>query len=244
MSAPILLIPIAIEWALLITTLAPVAFTHRFGSRPRLGLVVWFGSLLSAGIATLIALAVAIWSYFDTVAALESNEFGGTKWLATLAVSFGPWVVLLLSAVSLVLVQTRLEPLVVAAREVQPAISQAKKPLMNFMGIEVFSIDLPFAYAVAGRNQILLSTQLQNHLTSDEFEAVLWHELGHIRGKHFALKRLARLVRLMSPGLAASTALVSEVERLCEIAADRFALEHKEAPALLGARAAFKDSSF
>ncbi|MEY4060481.1 MAG: hypothetical protein RIQ31_143, partial [Actinomycetota bacterium] len=61
---------------------------------------------------------------------------------------------------------------------------------------------------------------------------------------HFALKRLARFVRLLSPGLAASTALVSEVERLCEIAADCFALEHKEAPALLGARAAFNDLSF
>ncbi len=244
MNAPILLIPIAIEWALLITTLAPVAFIHRFDRHPRLGLIIWFGSLLSAGIATLTALLVAAWSYFDTVAALESNEFGGTKWLAALAVSFGPWVVLLLSAISLVLVQTRLEPLVVAAREVQPAISQAKKQLMNFMDVEVFSIDLPFAYAVAGRNQILVSAQLQNQLGSDEFEAVLWHELGHIRGKHFALKRLARFVRLLSPGLAASKALVSEVERLCEIAADRFALEHKEAPALLGARAAFKDSSF
>jgi Zn-dependent protease with chaperone function len=244
LSAPILLIPIAIEWALLITTLAPVAFTHRFNNRPRLGLAIWFGSLLSAGLATGTALAVAVWSYFDTVAALEANVFGGAKWMAALAVSFGPWLVLLLSAISLVLVQTRLEPMVAAAKAVQPAITQAKRPLMNFMGVEVFTIDLPFNYAAADSKQLLISTDLKNLLSSDEFEAVLWHELGHIRGKHFALKRLARLVRLMSPGLAASTALVSEVERLCEIAADRFALEQKEAPALLGARAAFKDSSF
>jgi Zn-dependent protease with chaperone function len=47
--------------------------------------------------------------------------------------------------------------------------------------------------------------------------------------------------------LAASKALVLEVERLCEVVADDFAvrnLGNKNAPALESARAIFKDSAF
>ena len=247
MSAPILLIPIALEWVLLITTLAPVALVGRFNTRPRLGLAIWFGSLLSAGLATGLALVVAIWSYFDTFAALEASLFGVSVWFMALAVSFGPWLALLLGGVSLVLVQQRLEPLVQTARQIKPAVDHAKQPLLNFMGTPVFAIDLPFAYAVAGRREIIVSSALQNVLNTDAFAAVLWHELGHVRGRHFGLKKLARLVRVLSPTLAASKALVLEVERLCEVVADDFAvrnLGNKNAPALESARAIFKDSAF
>ncbi len=243
-SAPTLLIPLALEWVLLITTLAPIAFTNRFTLRPRLGLAVWFSSIISAVLATGLAFSVAIWSYFDTLAALTSNQFAGAKWFWALAVSFGPWVALALGGVSLVLIQTRLEPAVEAARQIAPVFDLAKKPFQNFHGVPVFAIDLPFAFAVAGRDQVIISTALPNLLNHDEFEAVLWHEVGHVRGHHFEIKKLARLVRALSPRFAASKALVAEVERLCELSADAYALKHKTAPALESARAAFNGSSF
>lgn len=244
MTAPILLIPLALEWVLLITTLAPTAFIGRFTSRPRLGLAVWFSSLISAALATVLAFVVAAWSYFDTLAALNANQFGDAKWMWALAVSFGPWLALLLGGISLALIQLRLDPLIEAARELVPAVNQAKRPLMTFMQVPVFQIDLPFAYAVADKRQIIVSSVLPNLLTDDQFEAVLWHELGHVRGRHFGLKKLARFVRVISPSLAASKALVAEVDRLCEAAADTSAKGQKNAPALEGARAVFQGLTF
>jgi hypothetical protein len=54
------------------------------------------------------------------------------------------------------------------------------------------------------------------------------------------LKQLARLIRELSPALTASRALVGEVERLVEIAADMHALKKATAPTLRLARKLFE----
>jgi Zn-dependent protease with chaperone function len=95
-------------------------------------------------------------------------------------------------------------------------------------------IELPIMVAGVARGKILISTTAARTLRESELHAVLWHEIGHIRGGHNQLKQLAGFVRSLSPWLIASQALVNEVNRLSEIDADRFALR-KVDPALLSA---------
>jgi Zn-dependent protease with chaperone function len=71
-------------------------------------------------------------------------------------------------------------------------------------------------------------------LTGEELSAVLWHEVGHLRGRHNQLKTLANFTRTLSQWLIASSALVLEVERLSELEADLFAAR-RVSPELLSA---------
>ena len=241
MTAPLLLIPLALEWVILVTTLAPLVLVGRFDDRPRLGISIWFACLLSAGVATVGALLITIWAYADTVADLSRKDFGGEDWFVILLVSFGPWLALAVGGISLALINQKLEPLVNAAKEVRPLIDLGKTPLLKFNGVQVSTVELPFAYALATNREILISKFAVDHLSRNELEAVLWHELCHVRQKHFALKQQARFIREVSPGLTASRALVNEVERLVEAAADQFALRHVNVPILRLARKLFED---
>ena len=241
MTAPLLLIPIALEWVILVTTLAPVLYPGKkfMRSHPRTALAIWFGTLLSAGIATLLALTTASWSIYDTWVLLEANPAGSQNWFAALLVSFAPWVLLALGGVSIALINLRIEPMIVAAKDTQPQLGLALKPVMNFMGAEVCEVQLPIALAMANRSQILVSSALRQAATDEQLEAVLWHELAHLKQNHFALKALAAFVRLLSPWLAASKALVAEVHELCEIAADQAALKKVSEPTLRSAHSLF-----
>ncbi len=241
MNAPLLVIPLALEWVILVTTLAPMLLPKRFDARPQLGIAIWFSTFLSAGIAAVLAITIAVWGYTDTLNALNSNEIGNEKWYLALIVSFAPWLALAIGGITLALINIKLEPMFESAREIVPSLDLGKQPLMNFMGTPVAVVQLPFAYALATNREIVISQFAVDHLSKDELDAVLWHELGHVKYKHFALKRLARLIAALSSRLAASRAMVAEVERLCEIAADNYALKKVTAPTLRLARKLFSD---
>ncbi|MEY4425314.1 MAG: hypothetical protein RJB56_941 [Actinomycetota bacterium] len=241
MTAPLLVIPIALEWVILVTTLAPIFLPSRrlFLKFPNLGLAIWFASLLSAGLAAVAALAVTVWSLIETWLALESNAALSANWLSAFWVSFAPWLLLAAAGISLAVINLRIEPLVTAAKQTAPLFDGALRPVQNFLGIEVFEITLPVPVAFIRNRQIVLSSVVREVLTEEQFEAVLWHEHAHIQGSHNALKKLAGFVRTISPRLAASKALVAEVDRLCEIAADKQALRNTDAGTLSSARAIF-----
>ena len=241
MTAPLLLIPLALEWVILITTLVPLTLPGRFRLRPLTGITIWFASLLSAGVATATAIAISIWAYADTVTALNRTPFGASDWLTVLLVSFAPWLALAVGGVSLALINQKIEPLVETAKQVKPLLNLSKTPLQNFMGVPVSKVDLPFAFALATNREILISEFAVNKLSSDQLEAVLWHELCHVKQRHFAIKQLARIIRELSPSLTASRVFVSEVERLVEIAADQNALQKVKAPTLRQARKLFEN---
>ncbi len=238
MTAPLLLIPIALEWLILVTTLTPVILPSRriFTRVPNLGLAVWFASLLSAGLAALMAVSITVWSLLETWAALESTPSGSPGWFLVFWVSFAPWIILAAAGISLALVNLRIEPVIGAAKLTAPLFEGALRPVMTFKGIEVFEMPLTIPIAFARNRQIVVTSTVRDVLTPDQFEAVLWHELAHIHGHHNGLRKLAGFVRTLSPRLAASEALVAEVERLCEISADKSALRHCREEVLVSAR--------
>ena len=234
-----LIIPIAIEWVILVTTLAPMILVGRFDSRPRLGLAIWFSTLFSAGLAVALALGVALASIATTYLKLTANPVGSESWLLALAASFAPWAILAIAGISLALVNQRIAPIVSSAKETAPLLAAASRPVRHFDGVEVRQIELRVMVAAAHRGSILISSTALGALTEAELDAVFWHEVGHIRGRHNQLKQLAGLVRTLSPWLAASRALVVEVERLAELDADRYALRHVSAELLRATRSRF-----
>lgn len=224
----------------MVTTVAPIFLPNKFRNRPQLGIAVWLAAFLSAGIATITVLVISVWAYLDTWVALNNNELGSQSWFAALLVSFAPWIALAAGGITLALINNRIEPLIAKSKEIAPLIAMTKQPLLHFMGTRVYLVELPFAFALASNRDILISTFAKDHLSQNELDAVLWHELGHVKMKHFAIKRLARFIRVLSPKFAASRALVNEIELLCEISADKFALKRVNAPTLKLARSLFE----
>lgn len=234
-----LVIPIAIEWVILVTTLAPVILVGRFNSRPKLGLSLWFGFLLSSGIATTLALGVAVSTVFETYAKLRQSLVGSEDWLSAILVSFSPWLILAISGIALALINQRLEPLVSVARETKPLLEAASRPEKNFHGHPVAAVELPIMMAAVSRRKIFISRLALETLSETEIHAVLWHEVGHIRGRHNALKTLAGFVRVLSSWLTATQAMVFEVNRLIEIDADLYAFQHVDQKLLTSTRQKF-----
>ncbi|MBT5088240.1 MAG: hypothetical protein HOM73_00435, partial [Micrococcales bacterium] len=60
------LLIVLIEWVMLVTVAAPMFFAGRFNKYPSLGIWLWFISLLSAILATAVAVAIATISIFIT----------------------------------------------------------------------------------------------------------------------------------------------------------------------------------
>jgi Zn-dependent protease with chaperone function len=205
-------------------------------------LALWFSALLSSGIGALLALSVAVASVFSTYARLSTSTLGSPDWQLALLLSFAPWLILAISGIALALINQRLEPLVSTAREVTPLLDAAMKPWMAFEGRQVMTVELPVYLAAAVRGRILISRVAAEGLSENELEAVLWHELGHIRGRHNALRQLAALVRVLSPWLTATRALVHEVDHLIEIDADRYALRRVDSQLLRATRKKFISS--
>ena len=186
-----LLIPIAIEWVILVTTASPLLLIGRFENCPRIGLAIWFAALLSSGLATALAVGIAINSIFKTYLALVAEPLGSSEWLATLGVSFAPWVILAVSGIALGLANQQLEPILATARQTGPMFDAALRPLMKFEGYQVMSIDLPILVAAAAKGNVVVSTAASRSLVEAELAAVVWHEIGHLRGRHNQLKQLA-----------------------------------------------------
>lgn len=214
-----LIIPLAVEWVFLITTVTPLIFTGRFRSRPNLGLAIWFSTFLSAGVAAAIAIVIAGSSVFETWLVIHENPQGGEPWMLALVSGFGPWLFLAIAGVSIALVNQKIEPLVEQARELKPALGLVKKQQTEYRGVSVATIELPIDQAFTDGKEIYVTAQWWNRLNAGEREQLLKHEYAHIRLRHPGLKKLAGFIQALTPNLAASKALAAEVFELTELAA-------------------------
>jgi Zn-dependent protease with chaperone function len=216
-----LVIPIALEWIFLVTTVAPMVLVGRFRTHPQLGLVIWFGAFLSAGVGAAIVLVALATSIFSTWLKIHESPDGGEPWLAALVAGFGPWLLLAVVGISMALINLKLEPLVAQARQLIPAGNLGATEITKYFGISVRLVALPIKLAYTDGRSIFVTEQLWQESSDFERSEILRHELVHIRKRHPLLKKIAGFIRLLSPQLAASKALEAEVLELTELIANR-----------------------
>jgi len=210
-------------WILSVSFFARTLLPNRFSSRPKLGLTIWFASLLSSVVAAAISLLSLGYAYFYSTARVSTATFGESDWIANFLLSFVPWIALATFGVVLTLINLRFEAPAIEGRRLQENFQLAKKYLRDFEGVKVYVLALPIHYALATEKEIFLSQKLLDSLSAIEIEAVLWHELGHIRGHHTALKSIARLVAVLTRPMNLSRVFQHSIDELCEKVADQFA---------------------
>lgn len=230
--------PLALEWVVIASTIAPL-WLGFFTKRPRLGIASWFFLFLSSGIAAATAIGVSVWSVAYNFENLEKHS---ENIVLTLVYSIAPWVLLAMAGVALNLINLRVEPLVKNFKQIIATPVLPAKHLRIFEGvvIEVIEIETIFAIALNRPKRILISRGALSELSEAELEAVLWHEFAHLAGRHNALKRLAKIVVLLAGFIRASKVMSHEIERLCEVAADNYAMKRVDPLVLKSARAKFQ----
>ena len=245
-----LLMPIAVEWVILITTLVPLVgrgVRGRANKHPNIAIFTLFSALASAIAAACIALLIACQSVFalwhelsDSPASHRSIE----KTLLALGASFAPWILLATAGITIALVNQRLEPHIRTARALAPRIESILASRGEFHGIEYLAVESPghisFTTRIHGRNAIVLSTHTLATLNQHQLDAVLWHELGHIRLGHYWLKLAAKTMAALTPRIVASRVLVERLDELAEVAADNFAARRVGRALLAETRALFR----
>ncbi|MDE2386992.1 MAG: M56 family metallopeptidase [Actinomycetales bacterium] len=233
MNLPPLLMPLAVEWVILVTTLVPLVGRGgrgRANNHPTIVIFVLFSALASAIAGAAIALLIACQSVLALWRELSNSPAShrsAEKTLIALGASFAPWILLALAGITIALVNQRLEPHLLSARALTPRIESLFTTRGRFHGVEFLAVESPahisFTTRIHGRNAIVLSTHTLATLTQKQLDAVLWHELGHIRLGHYWLKFAAKTLAALTPRIVASRVLVERLEELAEVAADNFA---------------------
>ena len=227
-------IVILLEYALLMTTSIPLFLVGRFNRFPNLGLLVWFGSFFSVVFAIGWSFLAAVWSIFETYMRLQANL---DIWFVLIA-SIAPWALLAMAGILMALANQKLSPLYVLAKKANYLKLLAPREVMRYRKAKVFELEVPGYYAFTKDHSIYL-TKLSFELPKLELEAVLRHEFGHIQLGHQNLKKISTLAVTLTPWFAVSRAFHKEIERLCELAADNYALRKVYSRDLYAARARF-----
>lgn len=230
----IFLIVILVEYVLLVTTAAPMFMVSRFNSRPNLGIAAWFALFFSVVLAGVVAVALASWSIFETYIRLQAGE---ELWFTLLA-SVAPWVLLGFAGILVALANQKLAPLFTQGKRADYLSLIAPRELFKYRRAKVYGLDVPNYFAFTKGVGIYL-TKAALDLPDNQLQAILLHEYGHIALGHQRLKRVTALAIQLMPWFAVSRAFSKEVDRLCELAADNFALRKVSPLDLYEARALF-----
>jgi Zn-dependent protease with chaperone function len=234
----LVLIPLALEWVVIASTIAPL-WLGLFSGRPRLGIFAWIALFASVVFASLTAIVVSVWAVLFNFVNLEQHE---QDLPLTLFYSVAPWALFLMAGVAITLINQKLEPTLLGLKKLLATPVLPAKPLMKFQKVEVEVIELDVVFAIAlqrPRPRILISRAALKSLGDEELNAVLWHEYGHLRQRHNAVKSLAKAVALLAGFVRASRVMSSEVTRLCEVAADHYAARRVPIELVRSARAKF-----
>lgn len=241
MSDLLVAIPLLIEWVLVVTVATPFALVNnRFVyAHPRFGLTLWFAAFGSAALALMSALAIAIWSVFDTYARLQTVD-ASTDVAASILASFAPWLLLAFGGITLALISQRLEPFAKTA-EVEQVSFNGGSLLRKHRGVQVFVVELPVVLAFsigrsasAGDAKIVVTRQTVETLSADELASVLDHEFYHLKARHQLGQALVKLLSALTARLLTTRLLLRETDLLTELAADQFAARNSN-PATVAA---------
>jgi Zn-dependent protease with chaperone function len=230
----ILLVVVLLEYVLLVTTAAPMLLPGRFQKHPNLGIGIWYGLFASSLVATILALGLGVYSVFETYLRLREGQ---PMWFVLLA-SVAPWILLGLAGVVLAMSNLRLAPLFEVAKKADYLQLISPREVFKYRRAKVYELDLPNYFAFTKDRGIYL-TKSAFELPGRQLEAILRHEYGHIKLAHQRLKAIAALGQQLFPWLAVSRALATELDRLCELAADNYALKRVYSKDLAEARSKF-----
>jgi Zn-dependent protease with chaperone function len=228
------LLIILIEWVMLVTVSAPMFFAGRFNKTPNLGIWLWFASLISAILATSIALLIATVSIFTTWQNLSAGKNLGLTLLSSVA----PWVLLAVAGILLASANQRLAPLFAIKGKLDPLVDLMAREIMAYRKAKILELDIPGYFALTRDKRIYLSRAVFE-LPAKQLSAIMRHEYGHIKFRHQNLKQFAYLIYQLFPRVVASRALVYEVDRLSELSADKYALYRVYSKDLMEARSKF-----
>lgn len=238
MQPNLVLIPLALEWVVIASTIAPL-WVGAFSKRARFGIFSWLALFISVVVSVITALVLAIWSVIQNFVNLEQHR---QNLGLTIVYSLAPWLLFAMAGVAINLLNIKLDPLLAKFRALLASPVLPAKPFMQFQKVSVEVIELPavLAFAVEQPEQrILVSRGALNALTDPQLEAVLWHEYAHLIQGHAVIKRVAGLVESTTGFIRASKVMRFEIERLCELAADHYAATKVDAETLASARAHF-----
>jgi len=234
MEINLYLLIILIEWVMLVTVSAPMFFAGRFSKTPNLGIWLWFTSLVSAVLATSVSIVIAAVSVFTTWQNLSAGQNLGK----TLLSSFAPWVLLGVAGILLAVANQRLAPLFAIRGKLDPLADLMAREIMAYRKARIMELDVPGYFALTRDKQIFLSKAVFE-LPAKQLAAIMRHEYGHVKLRHQNLKQFAYLIYQLFPWVAASRALVYEIDRLCELSADKYALYRVYSKDLIEARSRF-----
>jgi Zn-dependent protease with chaperone function len=233
-ESSIYLLLVLIEYVLLVSTAAPFILVNRFSKTPNLGIAIWFLLFFSAMAASFIAIGIAAWSIIETYYLLQT----ATDIWMILAVSFAPWLMLAFAGILLALSNQKLEPLFRASKEFDQLAQLARREVESFHKAKVYELEVPGFIALTRGYAIYLSKAVFE-LPERQFDAILWHEYGHIRLKHQRLKRFTNLMMQLAPWFVVSRGFSAEVAKFCEVAADKYAMKRVYSKDLAEARSNF-----
>ena len=239
MNAPVLYIPLAIEWVILITAFMPRLLVGMFYNIPKFALGLWFTYFLSSFVASVVAIVVTVWALAEYIEYL----WGSSSVELEMFNHLGLWALVAVSGILIALINLRTDPLVERASIARKELASASKFFGRFEDVALYEIDFPvplaFTAKLNGKPGIFISKTATKELKHEELVAMYWHELGHIRGHHNLIRSITRLIALLTPILLASKLFVAETEHLTEIIADNYAKKHASASALASARSKF-----
>lgn len=239
--------------ALLATSLLWFFSTGLFGARilkllpssihPRLLLTLWFGGLYSLVVSLLSSLITGVIVMLNSYGQLHTTSVGLGNLLLVVLVSLLPWLAVALAGGTLAHTVTKWGTAITNYRSVSNYIGGLGVTLKVFRGIPVARVELEVPLALVsdehGLSRIIMSSTALNMLSSDELNAVLWHEVGHVVGGHNSLKRVAAVAASLLGWLPLARLMVSHTHELMEQEADLVALRHIHAEVLASARSKF-----
>lgn len=211
-----------------------------FSTRPRIGIALWLSLFVSVFIASIIAAAVSVWTVIFNFNNLERHQ---QDLPLTLIYSIAPWLLFLMAGVAITLINQKLEPTLSGLKQILASPVLPSKPWQRFEGVDVELIELEAIFAIslnAPKPRILISSAAKASLNDEQMQAVLWHELAHLKQRHNLIKGFTRVIALLGGFVRASRVMRFEIDRLCELAADQFAAKRVSGDLLRQARAKFE----
>lgn len=233
----------ALASVLIFAIACPLYFRKKFRSHPALGITLWIAASIGLLVSLVIAVSIGIISVVETYLSLASKADGDQDLLIILVVSFIPWVGLAGTGILIALISMRLEPMIKTARRAEEQLNIFDSTRESFRGVQVLvlPIDAPIAFAkkLEGVGKIVVSTKTKSLLTTAELEAVLMHEIQHLRRNHLVLKKITGRISSWLPWLIFATAIHSELHELLELDADKSAAKLIDLTELDRARSKF-----